>query len=224
MPMSCDEPYYCSQQIDIPSDLPDIMKQFTKAAIRTQPKDVLGWATAYFMALYKGEEPPVKERYEMPKATQKTDSGLTIGLLKVLNRQLRDKDKVTADIIEEKWKALDLPKEQFDELLKIGDLHGSFEWEKFLALAASALAENIQIAITNLCGIVTDDLEGGPSRIPIERFEFFYTYLAALDEEIQPDYVSDVLKHYKSVASHHDGYIQPSFFQVTESPSLYPKK
>lgn len=44
--MSCDEPYYCSQQIDIPSDLPDIMKQFTKAAIRTQPKDVLGWATA----------------------------------------------------------------------------------------------------------------------------------------------------------------------------------
>lgn len=59
--------------------------------------------------------------------------------------QLRDKDKVTADIIEEKWKALDLPKEQFDELLKIGDLHGSFEWEKFLALAASALAEVNQI-------------------------------------------------------------------------------
>lgn len=40
------------------------------------------------MALHKGEEPPVKERYEMPKATQKTDSGLTIGLLKVLNRQV----------------------------------------------------------------------------------------------------------------------------------------
>lgn len=43
-----DEPYYCSQQIDIPPELPDILKQFTKAAIRTQPKDVLTWSAAYF--------------------------------------------------------------------------------------------------------------------------------------------------------------------------------
>lgn len=41
-----DEPYYCSQQINIPPALPDILKQFTKAAIRTQPTDVLGWSAA----------------------------------------------------------------------------------------------------------------------------------------------------------------------------------
>lgn len=41
-----DEPIYCSQQINIPPELPDILKQFTKAAIRTQPKDVLQWAYA----------------------------------------------------------------------------------------------------------------------------------------------------------------------------------
>jgi len=41
-----DEPYYCSQQISIPPELPDILKQFTKAAIRTQPKDVLAWSAA----------------------------------------------------------------------------------------------------------------------------------------------------------------------------------
>lgn len=40
------EPYYCSQQIRIPPDLPDIMKQFTKAAIRTQPVDPLAWAAS----------------------------------------------------------------------------------------------------------------------------------------------------------------------------------
>ena len=27
-------------------ELPDILKQFTKAAIRTQPKDVLAWSAA----------------------------------------------------------------------------------------------------------------------------------------------------------------------------------
>ena len=38
-----DEPYYCHQQINIPPDFPDILKQFTKAAIRSQPNDVLQW-------------------------------------------------------------------------------------------------------------------------------------------------------------------------------------
>jgi len=42
-----DEPYYCSQQIHVPPDLPDILKQFTKAAIKTQPTDILAWSSAY---------------------------------------------------------------------------------------------------------------------------------------------------------------------------------
>jgi len=35
-----------------------------------------------------GEVPPVKERLEMATATQKTDTGLTPGLLRTLNRQV----------------------------------------------------------------------------------------------------------------------------------------
>ena len=42
----------------------------------------------YFRAMSKGETPPVTERLEMPVATQKTDSGLTPGLLRVLNKQV----------------------------------------------------------------------------------------------------------------------------------------
>lgn len=40
------ETIFCAQQIKIPPELPDILKQFTKAAIRTQPYDVLQWAAA----------------------------------------------------------------------------------------------------------------------------------------------------------------------------------
>lgn len=43
---------------------------------------------SYFKAMSKGETPPVKERLEMPVATQKTDTGLTPGLLRVLNKQV----------------------------------------------------------------------------------------------------------------------------------------
>ena len=35
------DPMYSAMQINIPPELPDILKQFTKAAIRTQPKDIL---------------------------------------------------------------------------------------------------------------------------------------------------------------------------------------
>ena len=47
-----DEPLYCSEQINIPPELPDILKQFTKAAIRTAPKDVLAWSAAYVSHKY----------------------------------------------------------------------------------------------------------------------------------------------------------------------------
>lgn len=43
----------------------------------------------YFSALSKGEPLPVKERLEIPVATEKTDAALTLGLLKVLHNQVQ---------------------------------------------------------------------------------------------------------------------------------------
>ena len=45
----------------------------------------------YFRAMANGDTPPVKERLEMPVATQKTDTGLTPGILRVLNKQVHFK-------------------------------------------------------------------------------------------------------------------------------------
>lgn len=39
---------YCAEQIFVPDDLPLIMKNFTKAAIREQPKNLLSFAIAHF--------------------------------------------------------------------------------------------------------------------------------------------------------------------------------
>jgi hypothetical protein len=99
------------------------------------------FANRYFRALANGDIPPVKERLELATATQRTDTGLTPGLLRVLHRQLGPKRNVDVSLIEEKWKDVMLPKEQFDELLRIGNLTGVIEWYKFLAVGCSALAE-----------------------------------------------------------------------------------
>ena len=37
---------YTAEQIRIPAELPDMLKEFTKAAIRTQPPDLLQWSAA----------------------------------------------------------------------------------------------------------------------------------------------------------------------------------
>lgn len=37
------------KQICIPPELPELLKQFTKAAIRTQPQDLIQWAAEYVL-------------------------------------------------------------------------------------------------------------------------------------------------------------------------------
>ncbi|KYQ46963.1 Ropporin-1-like protein [Trachymyrmex zeteki] len=73
------------REIAVPARLPMILKQFCKAAIRTQPYDLLKWSSSYFRALADGEEPPIKSRLEYPPPS--TASGLTLGFLRVLLRQ-----------------------------------------------------------------------------------------------------------------------------------------
>nr|XP_033790154.1 ropporin-1-like protein isoform X2 [Geotrypetes seraphini] len=175
---------FCAQQINIPPELPDILKQFTKAAIRTQPHDPLQWSYAYFSCLSKGEKLPVKERVEMPVATQKTDTGLTPGLLRVLHNQLSHKDTIEVTELERKWKHLCLPKEQLKAILELDNFGNMVNWMKFLALGCSTLGGSITSALKHASEILTKDPEGGPARIPFKTFSFLYTYLANLDEDI----------------------------------------
>ncbi|XP_021064355.1 ropporin-1-like protein [Mus pahari] len=175
---------FCAQQIHIPPELPDILKQFTKAAIRTQPADVLQWSAGYFSALSRGDPLPVKDRIEMPVATQKTDTGLTQGLLKVLHKQCSHKQYVELPDLEKKWKNLCLPVEKFRAILELDPCEDKIEWIKFLALGCSSLGGTLNTAMKNVCEILTSDPEGGPARIPFETFAYVYQYLSGLDPEL----------------------------------------
>ena len=47
------DPIYTAQQINIPPELPEILKQFTKAAIKTQPSDLVLFAAQFVSILQK---------------------------------------------------------------------------------------------------------------------------------------------------------------------------
>ncbi|XP_053856107.1 ropporin-1-like protein isoform X1 [Vidua macroura] len=205
--MPLPETMFCAQQIKIPPELPDILKQFTKAAIRTQPFDVLQWAAAYFSALSKGEPLPVKERLEMPLATVKKNAGLTPGLLKVLHKQLSSKGMVTIAELREKWKHLGLPEEQLEAILQLDSFGEKVEWMKFLALGCSVLGGSLLSSMKQACEILTRDAEGGAARIPFETFSFLYSYLASIDGEISQTETKAFLHGIKEQADKHSGMV-----------------
>ncbi|KAM7071430.1 ropporin-1-like protein isoform 1-T4 [Acridotheres tristis] len=205
--MPLPETMFCAQQIKIPPELPDILKQFTKAAIRTQPYDVLQWAAAYFSALSKGEPLPVKKRLEMPLAAEKKDAGLTPGLLKVLHKQLSSKGMVTIAELREKWKNLGLPEEQLGAILQLDSFGEEVEWMKFLALGCSVLGGSLLSSMKQACEILTRDPEDGAARIPFETFSFLYSYLASIDGEISQTETKAFLLGIKKQADKHSGMV-----------------
>ncbi|XP_004474480.2 ropporin-1-like protein [Dasypus novemcinctus] len=208
---------FCAQQIHIPPELPDILKQFTKAAIRTQPADVLQWSAGYFSALSRGDPLPVKDRIEMPVATQKTDTGLTQGLLKVLHKQCSHKQYVRIADLEKKWKNLCLPIEKFRAILELDPCENQIEWMKFLALGCSTLGGSLNTAMKHLCEILTADPEGGPARIPFQTFSFVYRYLSQLEGAVPAaDTESYLATLQEAVETRKNGMIGLSDFFVTK--------
>ncbi|CAG5895808.1 unnamed protein product [Menidia menidia] len=231
--MPLPDTFYCAQQINTPPELPDILKNFTKAAIRTQPRDLLVWCAAYFNALAKGECLPVKERLEMNVATQKNDTGLTPGLLKTLHKQLSPKHRCSTKDLQTKWKGLCLPADLLQNLLSLGSFGSEIDWMEFFALGCSALggsslgcgpnpdihASDFSIGVPETlistlkfaCEILTDDEEGGPARIPFETYVKLYTYLGRLEGDTQDD-IDNFLSSLRPQVDLQHGMIKPLDF------------
>ncbi|XP_010776670.1 ropporin-1-like protein isoform X1 [Notothenia coriiceps] len=203
---------YCSQQINIPPELPDILKNFTKAAIRTQPKDLLVWSAAYFSALSKGECLPVKDRLEMNAATQRTDTGLTPGLLKTLHKQLSPRKTCSKEEVQKKWKGLCLPVDQLESLLSLGSFGSDIDWMELFSLGCSALGGTLVSSLKFACEILTEDEEGGAARIPFDTFVKLYTFLAHLDGDMPQQHIDNFLSSLQPQVELQHGMIKPLDF------------
>lgn len=210
------QPMYCAQQINVPAELPDILKQFTKAAIRTQPKDLTAWSAAYFRALANGETPPVKERIEFPEGK----STLTIGLLRVLNRQLSEHKTVSLSSLARRWDGLCLDTEQFNDLVQLGNFKKEVDWLKFLALACSSVAKDLVDSMQVFCEVCTEDPEGGAARVPYPVFAETLSYLAKKDKTVTKEKLDALLEFLVEQSDKQGGYVMPRNLQQADAPVL----
>nr|XP_031827532.1 ropporin-1-like protein [Nomia melanderi] len=177
--MSVVEQSTASQEIIVPANLPLILKQFCKAAIRTQPYDLLKWSSSYFRALADGEEPPTKLRLEYPPPS--TASGLTLGFLRILLRQFGDYNKsLPVETILRRWDCLCLDRRDLNMIMMIGKFRRRCQVKKFLAIAVGLLGNSLFETMIMICELFTHEPEGGSAMVPVTLFMEIYGYLAGL--------------------------------------------
>ncbi|CAK9812453.1 Ropporin-1-like protein [Anthophora plagiata] len=142
------EDIYCVEQIQIPPSFPHILKLYAKAAIRTQPYDLLQWTSAYFRALASGDVPPVKERLEYPPFSH--PSGITPGYLKTLLKVFGHVEKIPVESLLESWQGIAMPETTLFRILMLGKCMTERElhFYKFLAMACGFLGKEEDTATT----------------------------------------------------------------------------
>jgi len=234
--MPLEETMFNRAQMHVPSELPEILKQFTKAAIRTQPENLLQWSAAYFQALKDGKPLPVKTRYEMG-----TSTGLTFGILNILNRQLGlpREQPVPMKELREKWQDLGLTEEGLDKVCVAGNFNlqeadAYIDMERFVAIAASSLVQSkaggsgesksnanseLGQALSIVCELFTNDLEGGASRIKLAQFESVFTFMANI-ANVPQNTQESVLSYMAERADAQGGLVMPANFQSKDCPSF----
>lgn len=159
------EPMYCAQQIAIPSELPDILKAFTKAIIRANPADVLRWSAEYFnresgSKLTLPEDPEgFVPGSDLPGLSEGGDAAkpTSIEAIAALHKALSQKKESVipmADVLK-LASAAEITSDFCAPLFAVGEWsHDTgVDWLNFLALAVGTLSSNLCKTMTALCDV-----------------------------------------------------------------------
>ncbi|XP_003391614.2 PREDICTED: ropporin-1-like protein, partial [Amphimedon queenslandica] len=213
---------YTAEQIIIPPSLPGILKDFTKAAIRTQPEDPLLWSAAYFDALSRGVAPPVKARYEGIGVAN--NGGVSKGKLATLHSQMEG-ETVNVSKLRELWTNIGCKETTLSEILSMGDMNEKEQviWRYVLALACTTMEKSISCALKTVCEIMSTDSDGGDARISFELFSDLYSFLAKVDGDISEAQIQRSLDWLKVESERFDGNIGPREFKHPSCPKLSTK-
>ncbi|KAJ8004009.1 hypothetical protein DPEC_G00154350 [Dallia pectoralis] len=198
-------------QVVIPPELPNILKQFTKDAIRTQPEDLLEWATLYFSAMVRGQPLPVKktEDHEVPNTMD-----LTPEILTTMHQQLHEKDTVRKEEVSQLWASLGLAEDLLRHIMKVGNFGDNLPWIQFFALGCSYLGGTIKNALSHALYILNSDsaCKHPDACLSFHTFRFLYSYLAAVDGEVSQGQMEKALAYLETQANMNGGLVKVSHF------------
>ncbi|CAH0712939.1 unnamed protein product, partial [Brenthis ino] len=185
------EQMYSSQQIVVPPKFPYILKRYCKAAIKTQPYDLLRWSFEYFSALSQNRPPPVKLRLEYP--IYKTEGGLTRGCLKVIANQLSGLKDIPLSAVRTAWQGFCLDPHELNRIFCLCEVYmreDTVPFLHFIAVAGGLLTKSLTHTMILLCETLTKEPDGGSAAIPVWDFLTMYKLLATMDASSDVKYLN----------------------------------
>ncbi|KAF2354340.1 cAMP-dependent protein kinase regulatory subunit dimerization-anchoring domain [Trinorchestia longiramus] len=216
----------------VPAALPQVLKEYTKAAIRTQPRDLLVWSLSYFRCLVDGTIPPVKDRLEFPVPV--SSEGISPGILRVLHRQLSGRaEDGTVDwpSLAESCHALGVRRRAVDDAWNLTEpAEGSDgdrkPWDHLLSHLAIRDTATVVEALQSVMFAVTDDpvTKKVPLQLVLDHYARIHAHTHAQDAELDQTRVVSVHQdgqdYLTDVAEHQDGHLVPSDLTRPSCPPL----
>jgi hypothetical protein len=166
---------YCAEQIQVPPDLPPILKAYSKAVIRQNPPDIVAFSVDYFKKMV--DSPPVSSSGYRITLAELQDLQQALGTVLKSQAELRRVDYQVA------CESLGFSPDVLANILRLGfadkeviDIH------LFMGIAATLVSPNFEKTVLNLFKIFED--EQCQSKIPTAAFINFYEFMAAKDPSI----------------------------------------
>lgn len=178
--------YTVTHAIVTPEFLPNMLRTWFKAAIRTRPSDLLRWCATYSRMKADGEYPPVRPHVD-PLDRVPGPGGLTTNSLKALAVTLSN-ERESREKIEYVWELLSLERRLLLEIIEVGGFTKEFiDSKEFLGTAAAYLTVRLRDTMILLCKTFSVD---GSQGMLLKDFVACYQFLARLEcvvEEVSLD-------------------------------------
>jgi len=219
---------YVTQRVNVPTELPIILKQYTKALIKTQPPNYIAWSAAYFQALSENRPLPIKPRLEAADG-----NNLTIGLLEIIIDQIgKTTGTISLAVIESRWTDLGLAEiDLADTLIRaklINDLSDiqedpamKIDIQQFIAAASMQISSKDDLV--GCMDIVCQLLAADPAdRYHGTRFDIFsklYKFLAKISD-VEQDTQNKALRYLGAKAEANQGLLLPGAMFAETCPAL----
>lgn len=220
------------KDINVPPGLDVVLKDFAKAALRSQPDDLIIFGKEYFAA-----QKLCDSEFGSEQATREDENrDLTMDLVWAIHRQFYDPDmEVAKQDLLIKWKYLRLDPATLDEILEMMGIEKDQEkilYGKFLMGACGFVTKDFLEVVKKLCELLSPDRKDGSNRILCEIFVSIYTLMLEMIYEDKEDEMKewkskplDWLKEkYGEEGYEGSGKIGPDEFTHEDCPPLFPKK
>lgn len=219
---------YTTQRVNIPTEFPAILKQYTKNLLKTQPPNYVSWSAAYFQALSENRTLPIKTRLEAADG-----DNLTIGLLEIIIDQIgKLSGNVNLAVLEKRWTELGLHEVDLaDTLIRakliedIKDIQEDpamlLDIQQFIAAAAMQIAGNSDLigCMDICCQVLSQDPSDKYHGTRFDIFAKLYKFLANVCEV--PQAVQEkALRYLNAKAEANMGLLLPGAMFAETCPPL----